>query len=121
MGLGESSIDYMLRVRGISQRIQGNTMDRIISLFANASLNHDRYPGVKIRYLTGDAALVNCNLLDLSSLLSSEETWQQALGLTRLTPPTTANHVSNTPMKPPPTVRTTPRPTKIPTQTSDVD
>ena len=40
--LGESSIDYMSRVRGISQRMQGVTIDRIIPLFAIVSLDHDR-------------------------------------------------------------------------------
>ena len=63
MGLGKSSIDYISRVRGISQRIHGITMERIIPLFAIAGLNHDQYPGVKSHYLTGDAALVNCDLL----------------------------------------------------------
>ena len=72
--LDKSSIDYMLRVQGISQRMQGVKIDRIIPLFAIASLDHDRYPGVKSRYLTGDTALVNCDLLQLRGLLSSKET-----------------------------------------------
>ena len=63
MRLGKSSIDYMLRVRGISQRTQGIKMEPIIPLFAIASLGHERYPGVKSRYLVGDATLVNCNIL----------------------------------------------------------
>ena len=49
MGLGESIIDYMSRVSVISQRMQGITMDKIIPLFAIASMYHDRYPGVKSR------------------------------------------------------------------------
>ena len=63
MRLGKSSIDYMLRVRGISQRTQGVTIDRIIPLFVIASLDHDSYPGVKSRYLAGDTTLVNSDLL----------------------------------------------------------
>ena len=59
MRLGNSSIGYMARVRGISQRIQGVTIDHIFSLFVIASLDHDRYPGVKSRFLAGDTALVN--------------------------------------------------------------
>ena len=47
MRLGKSSIDYMSRVRGISQIMQGVTIDHIIPLFDIASLDHDRYPGVK--------------------------------------------------------------------------
>ena len=47
MGLGESSIEYMSRFRGISQHIHGITMDKIIPLFAIASLDHGRYPGVE--------------------------------------------------------------------------
>ena len=47
MRLGDSSIDYMLRVCGIAQRMQGVTIDRIIPLFIIASLDHERYPGVK--------------------------------------------------------------------------
>ena len=73
MRLGKSIIDYMSRVRGIAQRMQGATIDRIIPLFAIASIDHERYPGVKSCYLAGYTALVNCDLLQLSGLLSSEE------------------------------------------------
>ena len=66
----------MLHLHGISRRIQGITMDKIISIFFIASLDHNYYPGIKIRYLMGDPALVKCNLLDLRSLLSSKETRQ---------------------------------------------
>ena len=38
MRLGKLSIDYMSRVRGISQRMYGVTIDRIIPLFVIASL-----------------------------------------------------------------------------------
>ena len=34
MGLGESTIGYMSCARGISQRMQGVTMEKIIPLFA---------------------------------------------------------------------------------------
>ena len=47
MRLGESSIDYMSRVRGIAQRMHVVTIDRIVPLFAIASLYHERYPGAK--------------------------------------------------------------------------
>ena len=47
MRLGKASIDYMSRVHGISQRIQGVTIYRIIPLFVVASLDRDSYPGVK--------------------------------------------------------------------------
>ena len=50
------------------------TMELIIPLFTITSIYHDRYPGVKISYLAGDAALINCDLLELSGLLSSEDT-----------------------------------------------
>ena len=73
MRLGKSIIDYMSRVRGIAQRMQGLTIDHIIPIFMIASLDHERYPGVKSCYLAGDTALVNCDLLQLSGLLSSEE------------------------------------------------
>ena len=73
MRLGESSIDYVLRVCGIAQRMHGMTTDRIIPLFVIASLYHERYPGVKSRYLAGDTTLVNFDLLHISGLLSSEE------------------------------------------------
>ena len=96
-------------------------MDKIIPLFTIASLDHDRYPRVKSRYLVGNAALKNCNLLDLSVLLPSEETCQKDLGLTRSTPPATTNRVSNTPTQPPPIGLPTPRPTKPQTPTSAVD
>ena len=89
MGLGKSSIDYILRAHGISQRMKDVTMDNIIPIFPIESLDNDRYPGVKRRYLTEDPELVNYNLLDLSSILSSKETRQQALGLASLSPTTT--------------------------------
>ena len=97
MRLGESIIDYMSRVRGIAQRMHGVTIDRIIPLFAIASLDQKICPGVKSRYLAGDTALVNCDLLHLSGLLSSEKTRQRALGITAIPPSTTSvNQVSNT-------------------------
>ena len=101
MRLSESSINYTLRVRGISQRMQGVTIDRIIPLFAIASLEHDQYPVVRSRYLVGDTALVNCDLLQLSGLLSSEETRQRDLGILNAPPSNTiANSFSNTPTNP---------------------
>ena len=63
MRLGELNINYMSRVRGISQRMQGITIEKIIPLFAITSLDHERYPGVKSRCLAGYATLVNCDLL----------------------------------------------------------
>ena len=94
--LDESSIEYMSRVRCISQQMHGVTIDRIIPLFAIASLDNERYPGVKSHYLAGDTALVNCDLLQLSGLLSSEETRQRALGTNSVPPSTTSiNQVSN--------------------------
>ena len=61
-------------------------MDKIIPLFAITSLyqdylDQDCYSGIKICYLAGDQALVNCRLLGLSGILSREETRQQSLGL----------------------------------------
>ena len=86
----------MSRVRGIAQRMHGVTIDRIIPLFSIASLDHKRCPGVKSRYLLGDTALVNCNLLQISGLLSSKETRQQVLCITAIPPSTTiVNRVSN--------------------------
>ena len=100
--LGKSSIDYISRVRGISQRMQGVTIDHIIPLSEIAIIDHVRYPGVKSRYLTVDTALVNCDLLQLSGLLSSNETRQHAIGIPNIPPSTTiANPLSNTPSNPP--------------------
>ena len=93
MQLGESSIDYMSRVRGISQRMQGITIERIIPIFAITSIDHDRYPCVKSRYLTGDVALVNYDLLELRGLLSSKEARQRALGI-----PSAPPHLPLSPM-----------------------
>ena len=107
----------MVRVRRISQIMQGITIDRIIPIFTIASLDHDRYPGVKSRYLAGDTALGNCDLLKLSSLLSSEETRQHALGIPNISPSTTiSNHVSNTQSNPPQNGRPDPQPPQYPTQ-----
>ena len=94
----------MSRIRGISQRIQGVLLEKMIPLFAIASLDHDWYPWVKSRYLADDPALVNCNLFNLTGLLSSEETRKQALGLLRSTPLSTANLISNAQAQSPPTV-----------------
>ena len=49
--LDELSMDYMSRVRGIPQQMHRVTIDLIIPLFAIASIDHERYPGVKSRYL----------------------------------------------------------------------
>ena len=77
------------------------TIERIIPLFAIASLEHERYPGVRSSYLAGDTALINCDLLQISGVLSSEETRQQALGITAILLSTTSvNCVSNTNNKP---------------------
>ena len=60
-------------------------------------LNHERYPRVNSRYLAGDTALVNCDLLQLSGILSSEETRQRALVIPAIPLSTTSvNRVSNT-------------------------
>ena len=97
MRLDKSSIDYMLRFRGIAQRMQGVTIDRISPISEIASLNHEIYPVVKSCYLAGDTALVNRDLLQLSGLLASEETRQRTLGIPATPPSTTrANRVSNT-------------------------
>ena len=81
--------------------MQGVTIDRIIPLFAIASLNHERYPGVKICYLAGHTAMVNYALLQISGIFSMEETRQRALGIPAIPLPTTsANCVSNTQNKP---------------------
>ena len=101
--------------------MQGITMDKITPIFAIASLDHDRYPAVKSCQLAGNAALLNCILLELTGLLSSKEIWQQASGITILTPPTTANRVSNTQTQPTPKGHPTPRPNQSPTQTPAVD
>ena len=106
MGVGESSIDFMSCVRGASQRLRGVSMDQIISLFAITSLDHERYPSVKSRYLAGDPYLVNCDLLGLSGLLSSKEIRQQAWEIPPPTSPFTANYFSDAPARPPPTGRT---------------
>ena len=121
MQLGDLIINYMLRVRGISKRMQGITIERIILIFAIASINHGRYPGVNSRYLTEDSVLVNCDLLQLSGILSSKETRQHTLGIPSASPPTTiSNRVSNTPTNPTPDGRSALQPPQPPTQSSAV-
>ena len=78
MGLGELSIKYMSRIHSISQKICGFSMEQIIPLFSIAGLDHNQYPGVTIRYLVSDPALVNCNLLDISGLVYGKDTRQQS-------------------------------------------
>ena len=77
------------RVRGISQRVKGIIIERVIPLSPIVSLDHDRYLGMNSCYLAGDAALVNCDLLELSDLLSSKETRQHALVIPSAPPYTT--------------------------------
>ena len=97
-------------------------MERFIPLFAVATLNHDRYPGVKSRYLAGYTALVNCDILDISGVLYSKETRQQALGIPSAAPSTTsANRIYNTQTQPPLTGRPNPCPTQPPAHTSVMD
>ena len=102
MVLGELSTDYMSCVRGISQCMRGVSLDQIIPLFAVASLDHDHYPGVNIWYLAGEPALIKCNLLDISGLLSSKDTRHKSLGLPISTPPATVNRMSDAEVQPPP-------------------
>ena len=86
--------------------MKGITLEKIIPLFTITSLDHDSYPGVKSLYLAGDAALINCDLLQLRSLPSSKKTKQRALGISNAPPSTTiANRVWNTPTNPPQTGR----------------
>ena len=85
-------------------------MDQMIPLFAIASLDHERYTGMKRRYLAGGPALVNCDLLGISRLLSIEEIRQKSLGLPSPTPPFTSNHVSDAPVPYPPTGQPQPHP-----------
>ena len=70
MGLGKSSIDYIPYVHEISQRMKGVTMEKIIPLLFISSLDQGRYPVVKRQYLAVNPALVKCNLLYLSGILS---------------------------------------------------
>ena len=87
----------MSRVCGIAQRTDGVKIDRIIPLFAIASLDHERYTGGKSRYLAGYTLLVNYDVLQISGLLSSEETRQRALGINASPLSTTSvNCLSNT-------------------------
>ena len=65
---------------------------------------------------------MNCDLLDLSGLLSIEETRKQTFVITSAPPSNTAaDYVSNTPTQPPPTGRSAPHPTQPPAQTSAMD
>ena len=100
--------------------MQGVTIDSIIPLFVIVSLDHDRYPGVTNRYLAGDTALVNYNLLQLNGLLSSE-TRQRDLENPNIPPSTTiANCVSNTKSNPPQNELPALQPPQPPTQPSSV-
>ena len=121
MGLGELSIKYMSRIHSISQQMCGFSMEQIIPLFAIAGLDHNQYPGVTIRYLASDPALVNCNLIGLSILITIKETSVQALVLPRSTPPATANRVSNTQTQLPWTGRPQLRPSLLRTTSSRMD
>ena len=76
--------------------MHGVTIDCIIPLFEIASLDHERYPGVKCCYLAGDTALVNCDLLQLIGILPSEEK-KRAQEIPAIPPSTTSvNCVPNT-------------------------
>ena len=121
MRSGKSIIKYVSRICSISQQMQGVTMDIIIPILAIASLDHDLYPSMNSRYLVGDPTLVNCNLLDLSGLLSIKETMQQALGLPISTPLVMVNCVSVSQSQPPPTGCPKPLPIQPLTMTLPTD
>ena len=80
-------------------------MDKIIPLFGIASLYNECCPGINSRYLAVDPSLVNCDLLDISGILSTEETHQQALGLPTEVPRVTAKRTPDVTAPPPPTKR----------------
>ena len=111
---------YVARLRNITTNARGY-IGKIIPLFTIASLDCNRYPDAKIRHLAGDPTLVNCNLLDLSGLLSSKYTRQQYLGLPSLTPPSTVNHLSNSQAQPPLMGRPQQRTSQLPMTTSPTD
>ena len=73
---------------------------------------------MKIRYLAGNPTLVDFNLLDLSGILSSKETRQQALRLLSSTPPVTVNRVPNAQAQPPLMGHPQTRPSQTPPMTS---
>ena len=101
--------------------MRGVLTKKTIALFAIASLDHDRYPGMKSQCLAGNPALVNCNLLDFNSLIYSEDIRQQALGLLSSTPMATANRVSDVQAQPPQTGCLQPRPSQTTTTPSPMD
>ena len=75
---------------------------------------------MKSHYLAGDTALVNCGLLQLIGLLSSEEMRQRAVGIPTIPPSSTsANRVLNT-QNNPHNERPTPQPQQPPMQSSNV-
>ena len=107
--LGKFSIHYMLSLRGILQGMQGIKMEHIIPLFTITSLDHDRYPGMKSRYLAGDTSL--CDILKLISFLSRKDIQQLTLGIPSSLPSATvSNCVFNTSTQPPLAGRPAPHP-----------
>ena len=121
MGLGELSIKYMSHIHSISQQMCGFSMEQIIPLFSIAGLDHNQYPGVTIRYLASDPALVNCNLLDISGLVYGKDTRQQSLILLSSTHMAMVNCVSDVQSQPPLTGFLQPHPSHPTTTTSPVD
>ena len=120
MRLCESRIDYMSMVHVIVQWMNGMIIDHLIPLFEIANIKHDRYPVVKSRYLAGDTALVNCDLFQLSGLLSSEETRQQVLGISIIPLSITSVNCVSTTHNNPQNERLVPLPHQPTTQSSNV-
>ena len=121
MVLDKKSIDYMIRVRSISQRLEGVSMEKIIPLFAIARLYHDWYPGVKSRYLVVAPALVNCELLGISGILSRKYTEEKNLGLPRYVSLAIENCASDTRTQSPSTWLLQPHPILLLTPPSHMD
>ena len=55
----------ILTVRGISNFLQGMTIDQVLSLFALAIMDYERYLGLTARYLQGDTYLVGAIVYSL--------------------------------------------------------
>ena len=92
--------------------MKGATIEKNIPLFDIASLDNDRYLGVESRYLAGNPALVNCNLLDLSGILSRKDTRKQSLGIPSSALPAMVNCVYDVQAQPTPSILPQRRPSQ---------
>ena len=70
---GESSGEFMARLRIIEVRLQGMTIDEVLPLIAMSNTNQDLHPALMTQYIQGDTSVVNATVYTIESDMDQED------------------------------------------------